>query len=390
MMGRRSLSKLVRDRNGNVAVYTALIGSVLIGMVGLALDGSRYMITHTEAQAAADAAALAAGAQLDGTSQGCTNAKAAALVSNSQAFGQGEAADGKVKIVDVRCLTSLPASDSDPITAANEGTAATYVEVTTESLTHSNSLLQVVGAAATSTLQTSAVAGRNLSICRPTPMYMCNPATNLNDLTFALTLEGRAFDFWEKLEAGSFGLLQIDGCDTNSGSCFREQMGSGANTCTALKEQIHTMPGQKTGPVKEGTEDRFDGDKNRAEYELDLALPGTWNCQKYWADNHGAAGRPAWCTAVTTKPYTRKYMYDYEKTVHPNAWNPDGETDRRVMYFAIVDCPVSGNENVPPVVYVEGLLLRKDSNAAWIEIVRMVRPGPGGEGPLKQNVQLYR
>ncbi|MBC6982421.1 TadE/TadG family type IV pilus assembly protein [Caulobacter sp. 17J80-11] len=389
MTGRRSLSKLVRDRNGNVAVYTALIGSVLIGMVGLALDGSRFMITHTEAQAAADAAALAAADQLDGTDQGCANAKAAALVSNKQRFGSGAAADGKVQISNVRCLTSLPASDSDPITAANEGTAAKYVEVTTESLTHSNTFLRVVGAGPTTTLQTKAVAGFSTSMCRVTPMYLCNPVANLDDAAFAATLEGREFDFWEKLAQGSFGLLEIAGCSSNSANCFRDQLASGANTCVDPEDDVHTMPGQKTGPVEKGTKDRFDADMNQAEYPLDLDAQGSWDCQKYWQDNH-TGGAPAWCTASTQRPYTRKYMYDYEKTVHPKGWDNKGAADRRVLYFAILNCPVSGNQYAPPVVYVEGLLLQKDtSKSAYVEIVRMVKPG-ADDGVQHQNVELYR
>jgi hypothetical protein len=60
------------------------------------------------------------------------------------------------------------------------------------------------------------------------------------------------------------------------------------------------------------------------------------------------------------------------------------------MYFAVLQCPVSGNQDVPPVVFVEGLLLQKDTTkSAWVEIVRMVKPG-SDDGVMHQNVELYR
>ena len=48
------------DPHGSVAVYVALIAATLFGIIGLAIDGSRAMIVNSEAQVAADAAALTA------------------------------------------------------------------------------------------------------------------------------------------------------------------------------------------------------------------------------------------------------------------------------------------------------------------------------------------
>jgi Flp pilus assembly protein TadG len=54
-----------RDRSGGVAIYTAFAGSLLIGSAVLAIDYGRLTLLRTQMQNAADAAALAAAAQLD-------------------------------------------------------------------------------------------------------------------------------------------------------------------------------------------------------------------------------------------------------------------------------------------------------------------------------------
>ena len=54
-------------QNGGVAIVVALSLPVLIGMAGLALDLGKLYVTKTELQNAADACALAAAVELDGT-----------------------------------------------------------------------------------------------------------------------------------------------------------------------------------------------------------------------------------------------------------------------------------------------------------------------------------
>lgn len=72
-----------RRKNGYVLVTMAVAGFALMGAVGLAVDMGRLYITKTEAQAYADAAALAAAIELDGTSLGIANAKAALSKANN-------------------------------------------------------------------------------------------------------------------------------------------------------------------------------------------------------------------------------------------------------------------------------------------------------------------
>lgn len=76
---RTSSSKARRPRQkGYVLITAATALAGVLGASGLAVDLGRMYITHSEAQAFADAAALAAAAQLDGSSAGITAATQAA------------------------------------------------------------------------------------------------------------------------------------------------------------------------------------------------------------------------------------------------------------------------------------------------------------------------
>ena len=124
----RRFSRLKGDERGNVLIYVTLGMAVIMGMTGLALDGSRAMITHHDAQAAADAAAQAAAAQLDASADAISRATAAAtgaspLISNDRRFAEGAQDTPAVAITSIRFLTGLPNSDdTDPIPASFDTT----------------------------------------------------------------------------------------------------------------------------------------------------------------------------------------------------------------------------------------------------------------------------
>ena len=70
---------LPRRERGGFAVMAAVLIIVIIGVCGFAIDLSRTYNRKIELQSVADAVALAAAAELNGTATGITNAKAAAL-----------------------------------------------------------------------------------------------------------------------------------------------------------------------------------------------------------------------------------------------------------------------------------------------------------------------
>ncbi len=263
--------KLSTDQSGASMIWATLMLFVIMGVVGLAIDVSRLSISHTEVQAAADAAALAGATQLDGSTNSITRATNAAqstpLVNNSQRFADEANAAANVQIAGIRFLTSLPADDDDPIPASavtSDPTLAEFVEVTTETLTHNNLFLSALGLGNSRPVRATAVAGQESAICRVTPLAICNPNEDLNGV-------GAGFDYtnWQGRQIlvkmagngaawapGNFGLL-----DTPTGSQAAKDLAEmlaaveGANQCFSTR--LNTKPGQ-VNSIRAALNTRFD------------------------------------------------------------------------------------------------------------------------------------
>src|SRR5437899_825055 len=70
------LGRLSGDERGSILIQFTITSVAILGMIGLALDGGRLLMLHSDLQALADAAALAGAAKLDGTANAITNADA--------------------------------------------------------------------------------------------------------------------------------------------------------------------------------------------------------------------------------------------------------------------------------------------------------------------------
>jgi Flp pilus assembly protein TadG len=90
-------SALTKSRRGMVAVYVALSMTAILGIMAIALDGGILLAERRHAQATADAAALAAAAELYKNSSGTANSSALAV-----ANANGYANDGTNSVVTVR------------------------------------------------------------------------------------------------------------------------------------------------------------------------------------------------------------------------------------------------------------------------------------------------
>ena len=276
-LGRGSAARpLARNRDGAVGVYVAVIAAVMVGMVGMAIDFGRFGIVNTQAQDAADASALAAASQLDGTATATTRAYNAAqaatgLVTNNQALsGNG----GNVTIAAVDFLSALPASDTTPITSilcsgtgctAAQSTQAHFVRVTTQRLSHQNWFVPVVGAGSTGSTVGIAVAGNTPVMCQPTPIFICNPQEAPPPDGQGL---GAGFDIstWQGRQIlmtqgggstwapGNYGLL-----DTNCGGatkCLADELASTPSGASCIKT-VSPKTGNVT-PVNAAINTRFD------------------------------------------------------------------------------------------------------------------------------------
>jgi Flp pilus assembly protein TadG len=423
-----------RDTSGAVAVYVALIASVTFGMVGLAIDASRAMIVRSESQAAADAAALAAASQLDGTPTAISRADAAIanLISNEQNFASTGA--GEVGIASVRYLSGLPSDDSAPITGAfvtTDPLQARFVEVTAAPLTHLNSFLLAVGASPSIMITTRAVGGCHQMICRTLPMMICNPSETAGAGTpfdidvwrgrqVILMHQGGTNSSWAP---GNFGYLEVSAPGTNA---LRDALASvnGANDCYG--PAVTTEPGAKLGAraalnVRFGiyqnpgfgggarNDPQFAPDENVRAMPRDLAFGGPggrfgdghWDCLTYWNANFASSGvaRPGACIADTSG-FSRYDMYQFEidnglaQTAPENSAN--ALPNRRIIYVAVVNCVaegLSGRQTVTSINFIKIFLTEPVSEPTGVEIVGeiadVVELGVD-DAILHDIVQLYR
>src|SRR5215831_2228170 len=124
--------QFLRDCDGVVLPYVAIMLGVIIGLSALALDGGRLMSVQTQLQNGADALALAGAAELDRRPDSIIRARSAIqdLIKNPISGAEiGQIAE----VTSIDFLQSLAASDHPPLTPANQTndpTLAAYVQVT--------------------------------------------------------------------------------------------------------------------------------------------------------------------------------------------------------------------------------------------------------------------
>jgi hypothetical protein len=172
-----AVRRFLRDEEGYVLPLATLMLLTIIGGTLLAVDGARHANLQTDLQKAADAAALAAAAELDQRPGALDRARdaATALVANQQATGT---TPGLVA-VDLRFLKSLPASDDAAIDgrhATNSAAEARFVEARVQPVALDTIMPAAsFGAAGRVSSSAVAVAGFDQAVCDFTPVYICNP-----------------------------------------------------------------------------------------------------------------------------------------------------------------------------------------------------------------------
>jgi hypothetical protein len=406
----------------------ALIASVTFGLLPR-VDATRAMIVRSESQAAADAAALAAGSQLDGTSSAITRADAAVanLVSNGQRLASTGA--GEVSIASIRYLSSLPDDDSATITddfVTTNPLEARFVEVTTAPLTHLNTFLRAVGAIDPVNITTSAVSGGSQMVCRAQPLMICNPGeySTIGDIFDVDEWRGRQVRLVSQSAGayvpGNFGFLSPG---ANGANALAEALAStnGANMCYGTT--VETEPGQNNGArtalnTRFGIYEnpQFGGNaRNSPLYAPDInvrVMPrdlvfsgpdnrfgnGHWDCLTYWNASHGGSG-PAGCTN-NTNAISRYEIYEYEIANNLSLAPPQNAAnkmaDRRIVYVAVVNCrehSIAGRADAPATTYLKVFITETVMGTPNVElvgeIVDVVQLG-ADDGVLHDIVQLYR
>jgi Flp pilus assembly protein TadG len=429
-------ARFAQAERGAVAIYVALTATVTFGIIGLAVDASRAMIVRSEAQAGADALALVAASQLDGTPTAIDRANTAIanLIENSQRFAS--TGPGPVSWTSVRFLTALPSSDDSPITGdfvTTDPLLARFVEVTTTPLPHANTFLLAIGATPNITISTVAVAGCNQAICRVPPMMICNPAEEDNiGASFDISeWRGKQIRFFHQggptapWAPGNFGYLEVNGSGTNA---LRDALASVAGGNICYGRSVMTEPGAKLGArnglnVRFGiyanpgfgggsarTNPLFAPDVNVRAMPKDdnlIADPnerfgeGVWDCEAYWNMHFSSSSvlKPDECVEETSG-YTRydQYQFEIDNGLDLQApLNAANElANRRIIYVAVVNCRdenVHGSMPVPPITYLKVFLTEPVNEPTGVqimgEIVDVVQLG-ADDAVLHDIVQLYR
>jgi hypothetical protein len=187
---KRHPSKLWSDRSAAVAPTIALSMFALVGIGGIAFDYARMASLDTELQTAADQAALAGAAQLDGKTSACARAAAAAanMVSNPTLMANDV---GGLSVVVANESTCDGAGqirfyqDSSKTNAATSDANAKFIEVRVDPREAFYALTPVVGAFSSGQLTAIAFAGLDSAICKVPPVMLCNPNES-GDPTFTI------------------------------------------------------------------------------------------------------------------------------------------------------------------------------------------------------------
>ena len=168
--------QFLRDCDGVILPYVAIMLGVIIGLSALALDGGRLMSVQTQLQNGADALALAGAAELDRRPDSIIRARAAIqdLIKNPISGAEiGQIAE----VTSIDFLQSLPVSDDLPITTANltnDPTLAAYLQVTLKPIAM-EMIFPISTGLGRMTVGAQSIAGYDQIVCNAQPVFVCNP-----------------------------------------------------------------------------------------------------------------------------------------------------------------------------------------------------------------------
>jgi Flp pilus assembly protein TadG len=253
MKNRRGLFSLlhclVKDEQASILLQAIVYIVAIFGMIGLALDGGRYLLLNNGLQALADSAAIAGAAELDFENDALTRATNAA-----NAFAQSnnprwaDIAGAKIQSI----IFYADSGSGGPGAQTTDPSQASYIGVTTGPWQVSPTFLAAVSAGAITTAAT-AVAGAVYASCAPVQTYLCGP-------NFPNNLQaGQMFSLISTPTTGNWGVMDVPGCGSNP-HCYKDYFAqSNANACNiATVDQRPGFGASATGSIAAGINVRFD------------------------------------------------------------------------------------------------------------------------------------
>lgn len=385
----RQLLRFGADENGIVLPVVAVSMVALLGLTTLAHDVSIFFNLQTQLQKAADAFALSAAAELDGRPDAITRAENAinTLLANQNSSVWGGADNLKVTVQSRAFLTRLPDHDYDPdvspyVVADEIGEAgqrsARYLRVAVTPVTIRTFFPATIFGAASNQMTTSAsaVAGYSETVCKFTPVYICNPyeagSPSIYDAVKDPTERRRELTLKQGPHTssscpGNFGFLAVG---DNGAKALREALAAVSPPKCYARDKVETKPGNITA-ASDALNVRFDlyegsaASMNSASYppavnvrkgyyaqgnacnqtayqcptskkggpSCPKNLPfaglgsdsattrtlcggavgnGLWDVEGYWTTNHSSSGRARPASWTNASPPSRYEVYQYE------------------------------------------------------------------------------
>ena len=432
--------ELWADASGVMIPYVTMMLVVIVGVSVLALDGGRVMSLQTQLQKGADSLALAAAAELDRRPDAITRANAAInnLVTNKTLFAEG--LDVNVRVLQVRFLSSIPASDASPISVSDvlcdtsctpaNAVNARFVEVTVQPITLPTILPATFIGGSAITAGAAAVAGNDGAVCKFIPMFICNPyetsGMTYEQATQALTSAAASPATRRRLielkndnsyGPGNYGFLNTP---IGNGASELIEAIANVNPPVCLRQTgVDTQPGS-INAVRVGFNVRFDmydGSMNSKKSNSSYR-PGQNVRKGYSGSGCGASETPGWpndpsmgqlprdtCFATSSCPYMGGRMGDgnwdyttYWNNNHQGITMPTWTTTPPSRYEVyryevenfsrIADPNVTTGETGTPACYSGGSLSdTPDRRLLHVAIVNCRSARPGGIALERQSDQ---
>jgi Flp pilus assembly protein TadG len=381
---RRSAWTLWGNADGAVAPTVALSLTALIAAGGIAFDYARMASMDTELQSAADQAALAAAAQLDGEDGACERAVAAArsMVAHQTKMANDNGglavtiADPGVCNSDTTITFNANASirfyqDKDKTQESDDDSNAKFVEVQVADRRANYALTPIAAAFNSGDMSAIAFAGLDSAICKVPPLMLCNPnETDDPDFTIAnyigVGIRLIANDGGGTYGPGNFGFLDVGA--GNGASTLKQELGqlnhpgdcvSGDGVTTETGSIISTRDALNTrfGVYDQGLNNPCGGNGSAlcppsANIRQDLVLRGNGNTiQKLQFAGNLTGNQNGWVQGANPYPGTVLNPVDCDRNSPNNCYGWTSSVPVGAHALSDAELPASGTNALPPMGY---------------------------------------
>jgi len=349
-------------QQGVIVVLVAIAMLMMLGIVGMAIDGAHGMLNKSRLQNTVDAAALSAAKTLDQTKGDTTAALAEALsMFGTNASGAG---NGEIAASYARNDVQVSVQFSNTLMPFVAGTIpAQYVRVRATNLRLPGWFIPVMGFAE-KIVGASAVAGPSPTlavICNIAPMMVCgDPAAAAGGDPFygyrvgqPQVLKSSTTGGTFEVGPGNFQLIRLDG--SSGAADIRRELAGDYGACLTTDDEIPTEPGNTVGPVVQGINTRLGSYSGPLRSSSEQYPPDVITKQVTPALTYDDATNTIKYQGAPVEPYGDQPFYDYQDYEadlaakrydnNPIDGSPSGNGafGRRVLALPVGDCSTSVN-----------------------------------------------